>query len=239
LGSKQSDCIVGAKTTLQCVIGTNILPNTYDIELLYQCQEIVSTQSLQIVYVQSNPSARTPDFTGINSVLTSESGSFNFKMPNLKVSLWTDRPIISNVKPLSGPITGGTNVVISGTYLSNITACRFSILKQLYIVSSVYINNEVICISPNVSINGTYGLDLNYKNENWITTKYKFNYYLLPVYFHNVKLSVQEGMMKDFDIYGELFPKGRVYCKIAFLKSSVILSGKWLSSSHIVCLKVI
>jgi hypothetical protein len=160
-------------------------------------------------------------------------------MPNLKISLWSDRPIISNVKPLSGPITGGTNVVISGTHLSNITACRFSILKQFYMVSSSIVNNEVICLSPNVSIDGSYGLDLKYKNENWITTKYEFNFYLLPVYFHNVKLSVQEGMMSDFDIYGELFPKGRVYCKVVFAKSSVILSGKWLSSSHIACLKVL
>lgn len=129
-------------------------------------------------------------------------------------------------------------MVISGVYLNNITACRFSLSNQYYIVPSTYTNSEIICSSPTLSINGIYRLDLNYKNENWIVTKYKFNFYLSPTFFNTVKLSVVQGIT-DFDIYGEVFPKGGVYCKATFLKSSIILSGKWLSSSHVVCLKVI
>ena len=154
------------------------------------------------------------------------------------LTMWTDVPVVSDVKPLSGSIAGYTTVTLKGS-LKNVLACRFSSGTSSYVAPAVKSNSEdeVKCLTPRVEAAGTYLLDLKYGNKIWISTKYLYSYFHTPVFFSRVHIPLK-GPHTDTDIYGQLFPASQVYCKMIYFSSHLLLSGMRISSNHIRCLMV-
>ena len=165
-----------------------------------------------------------------------------------RMTVWSEVPVITGFEPHSGPTTGGTIVTLTGT-VKDFVGCKFSSEMFSYVVPTVQVNHsmsngqngmkddQVTCTTPMVATTGQHSLDLNYRNEAWISTRYTFNYYFTPLFLGGVNIPLR-GLKKETDVYGEFFPEGQLYFKIHFSGSFVLLSGVRVSSSHIRCLKV-
>jgi len=67
-------------------------------------------------------------------------------------------PVINALRPLHGPVSGGTNITISGQHLLSTNSCSFSSRRnersserRLVVPATVLSSNEVTCITPEVT----------------------------------------------------------------------------------------
>ena len=148
---------------------------------------------------------------------------------------WYKPPNLFSGNPLEGPVTGGTEVTLTGTNFENTTTlqCKFgdNVVPAHYVSES-----EITCIAPPSSdlTPGTVPLTMSNRDDMW-STPLMYLYYDIPVLDHIDPLCGPETGFTQIAIHGKGFADlGRNKAMCVF-NSSIFTNATVMSPNLIYC----
>ena len=148
---------------------------------------------------------------------------------------WYKPPNLFSGTPLEGPVTGGTEVTLTGTNFENTTTlqCKFGDV----VVPAHYISeSEISCIAPPSpdQTPGTVPLTMSNRDDMW-STPLQYLYYDIPVVDHIDPLCGPESGFTQIAIHGKGFADLGRNKALCVFNSSIYTNATVMSPNLIYC----